>query len=87
MYNLLKSGIFLSIVYEAAESGIECENSVRQKQAEMVRKEEELKTTKEDKENHGYGIKNVGSVVQRYGGETSISINGSMFSISMIIPV
>ncbi len=69
---------FLSII---------CENSIRQKQAEMVRKEEELKTTKEDKENHGYGIKNVESVVQRYGGETSISINGSMFCISIIIPV
>lgn len=66
---------------------ITCENSIREEQAEKVRKEEELTTTKGDKQNHGYGIKNIESVVQKYGGEISISINGSMFRISMIIPV
>ena len=66
---------------------IACENSIREEQAEKIRKEEELKTTKEDKQNHGYGIKNIESVVHRYGGEISISIKESMFCISMIIPV
>ena len=69
---------FLSIV---------CENSIRRQQAELVIKESELKTTKEDKQNHGYGIKNIESAVHKYGGEISISIQGNMFCISMVIPV
>lgn len=69
---------FLSIV---------CENSIRERQAEMVRNGEELKTTKEDRESHGYGMKNMESVVCKYGGEMSIAVHGNLFCISMIIPV
>lgn len=65
---------------------IYCENSVREKQAKMVSRAKELKTTKDDKKNHGYGIKNVQSTVNEYGGEISISIRDELFCVSITIP-
>lgn len=65
---------------------IYCENSVREKQAKMVSRAKELKTTKDDKQNHGYGIKNVQSTVNEYGGEISISIRDELFCVSITIP-
>lgn len=69
---------FLSIV---------CENSIRQSQAEIVMKSKELQTTKKDRFRHGYGLKNIESVVQKYGGEMSISVVDNMFCLSVIIPI
>lgn len=66
---------------------IYCENSIREKQAKMVSNATELKTTKDDKQNHGYGIKNVESAVNKYGGEISISIRDDLFCISITIPL
>lgn len=66
---------------------IYCENSIREKQAKMVSQATELKTTKDDKQNHGYGIKNVESAVNKYGGEISISIRDDLFCISITIPL
>lgn len=65
---------------------IYCENSIREKQAKIVSKATELKTTKDDKQNHGYGIKNVESVANKYGGEIAISIRDDLFCISITIP-
>lgn len=78
---LLKAGKvreFLSIV---------CENSVRDKQAVLIKDAEVLKTTKVDKKNHGYGMENIENAVQRYGGEVSFAINDGMFCLSIIIPI
>lgn len=69
---------FLSIV---------CENSLRDKQAEMIKERESLETTKVDKKNHGYGMKNIESVIQRYGGEVAFGVNDGMFCLSIIIPI
>nr|WP_302168273.1 sensor histidine kinase [uncultured Schaedlerella sp.] len=65
---------------------IYCENSIREKQAKIVSKATELKTTKDDKQNHGYGIKNVESAANKYGGEIAISIRDDLFCISITIP-
>lgn len=69
---------FLSIV---------CENSIRQSQGEIVMKSKELQTTKKDRFRHGYGLKNIESVVQKYGGEMSIAVVDNMFCLSVIIPI
>lgn len=69
---------FLSIV---------CENSMREGQAKRIQVEEELKTTKEDKEYHGYGIKNIEGAVHKYGGEMSIVVRDQMFCLSIMIPL
>lgn len=44
-------------------------------------------TTKEDKRNHGIGIKNIKRVVQEYGGEVSFHVEEGMFAVSIIIPI
>ena len=66
---------------------IVCENSLRDKQAEMIKERESLETTKVDKKNHGYGMKNIESVIQRYGGEVAFGVNDGMFCLSIIIPI
>ena len=47
----------------------------------------ELETTKKDNKNHGYGLKNIESVVQKYGGELIFNVRDGMFCLSVIIPV
>lgn len=69
---------FLSIV---------CENSIRKTQAENIKKFKQLETTKTDRNKHGYGIKNIESVVRKYGGELSIAVVDDMFCLSVIIPI
>ncbi len=69
---------FLSII---------CENSLRESQAEILRGNAIPETSKEDKKNHGFGIKNIISVVQDYGGEVSFNVVDDMFSVSVIIPI
>ena len=46
-----------------------------------------METSKEDKKNHGFGVKNIKSVVKDYGGEVSFSVLDDMFSVSVIIPI
>ncbi|CCZ92129.1 putative uncharacterized protein [Coprococcus eutactus CAG:665] len=44
-----------------------------------------LETTKDDKHNHGYGIKNVENIVNRYDGDISYKIEGSKFIADIMI--
>lgn len=69
---------FLSII---------CENTLRECQAELIKNNTTLETSKEDKKNHGFGVKNIKSVVKDYGGEVSFHVVDGMFSISVIIPI
>ena len=46
-----------------------------------------METSKEDKKNHGFGVKNIKSVVKDYGGEVSFNVLDDMFSVSVIIPI
>lgn len=66
---------------------ITCENSIRENQAQYVIANQDIKTTKSNKNHHGYGIKNINSVVQKYGGAYSIHVREGMFCFSIIIPV
>ena len=69
---------FLSII---------CENSLRESQAEALRGNLVMETSKEDKKNHGFGVKNIKRVVREYGGEVSFNVVDDMFSVSILIPI
>ena len=69
---------FLSII---------CENSLRESQAEALRGNSVMETSKEDKKKHGFGVKNIKRVVREYGGEVSFNVVDDMFSVSILIPI
>ena len=43
-------------------------------------------TTKEDKRNHGYGVKSIRAIVTKYDGELLIGTEGQVFSLQILIP-
>ncbi len=43
-------------------------------------------TTKEDKDNHGYGVKSMRMIVERYRGTMRINTDGQIFSLQILIP-
>lgn len=53
----------------------------------MLHNSFDLKTTKKDKQFHGYGLKNVKNALANYNGEMSIKAEGKEFLISLIIPI
>lgn len=44
-------------------------------------------TTKQNRHIHGYGVKSIQLIVEHYGGEMSVSIQGDVFSLGILIPV
>ena len=44
-------------------------------------------TTKDNPSEHGYGIRSIQSVVQRYDGEFEISIVDHVFTLAIIFPI
>ena len=61
------------------------ENSIRPQQAQYVQRC--LETTKENKAEHGYGIKNIKTVLQKYEGEFSTKVGNKLFHLFIIIPL
>lgn len=47
----------------------------------------EYRTTKEDKELHGYGIKSIRYTAEKYGGSVSITAKDNWFSLRVLIPI
>ena len=45
----------------------------------------EIVTTKQDKANHGYGLKSVERVVEKYGGYSEINTNNNLFKIDILL--
>ncbi len=45
----------------------------------------ELRTTKADKVNHGFGLKNVRKTAAKYGGYTDIESDGSNFTVTVVM--
>lgn len=43
-------------------------------------------TTKEDKRNHGYGVKSIRAIVTKYDGQLLIGTDGQVFSLQILIP-
>lgn len=46
-----------------------------------------MKSSKDDASMHGYGIKNMQRIVNKYDGEFSLRAEGGLFSVSALIPV
>lgn len=44
-------------------------------------------TTKQDKMNHGFGIKSIISIVEKYGGSVKISTENHWFSLMILLPI
>lgn len=44
-------------------------------------------TTKKNKDYHGYGLKSVSLIVEKYGGDLRISADGNIFSLCILVPV
>lgn len=44
-------------------------------------------TTKEDKNYHGYGLKSVCMIIDKYGGDLKVSVDKEIFSLSVLFPV
>lgn len=44
-------------------------------------------TTKSDSENHGFGLKSIRYIVEKYGGRMSVKAQEGEFSLNIIFPV
>lgn len=60
------------------------ENSIREERIESV--SDDMKSTKADKKNHGFGLKNIKNVLKAYDGEYSCRIKNNMFCFYILIP-
>ena len=45
------------------------------------------KTTKTDKDNHGYGVKSIKMIAENYGGDFSIVLKDHIFNMNILLPV
>lgn len=53
----------------------------------LVKKQSKLISTKQDAQNHGYGLQSIEMVVKKYGGEVDINTENGAFVLTLIIPV
>ena len=44
------------------------------------------RTTKEDRDSHGFGLKSIRAVVERYGGTMSVAAEDGIFQLSILVP-
>ena len=44
-------------------------------------------STKNDVQNHGYGIKSIKTIVEKYGGSVKISTENHWFSLMILLPI
>lgn len=45
------------------------------------------RTTKKDKEQHGFGLKSIRLVAEKYGGNLSVALKENIFNLNILIPV
>ncbi len=72
--------IFLSLITMGGRIVISVENPVK---TEVDTKR--IVTAKADKNNHGYGIKSIRTIAQKYDGDAFVSCDGNIFTISINI--
>ncbi|MFA6829726.1 MAG: GHKL domain-containing protein [Bacilli bacterium] len=63
---------------------IHCENYYEGKE---IGSQEEIKTTKGDTVNHGYGMKSIRNIVEKYDGQIDFMIMDDMFHVIITLPV
>ncbi len=72
----------VSIKYKLKALHIRFSNSYS---GEIIKKGNRFITTKKDKRNHGYGIKNIEEVVNKYGGNIDYIIDNGIFTVKILI--
>ncbi|HJB23633.1 ATP-binding protein [Jeotgalibaca ciconiae] len=45
------------------------------------------RTSKRDKENHGYGLKSIQYIAKKYNGNTTINLEDNWFTLSVVFPI
>ncbi|MDE6356411.1 MAG: GHKL domain-containing protein [Clostridia bacterium] len=63
---------------------IRCENTFN---GQLKTRDGELLTTKRERQNHGYGVKSIKTVAEKYGGTVNYAVNDGIFSLGVVIPV
>jgi len=76
--------IRLTIAKKQKFAVIRCENYCEKV---PVIKDNQLKTTKQDKENHGYGTKSLVYVAEKNGGSASFNAQDHWFTVSIFLPL
>ncbi len=51
----------------------------------LKRQNGEIQTTKEDAANHGYGLKSIRAIAEKYGGEMSVRTGGGLFQLNIMM--
>ena len=54
---------------------------------ELLLSGQTLMTTKEDKEHHGYGMKSIALLVEKYGGHHKIETRENFFALDILLPI
>lgn len=44
-------------------------------------------TSKKDKENHGYGLKNIDFIAKKYGGSMTLELEDNWFILCVVFPI
>ena len=57
-----------------------CDHEVRFRGGQPV-------TSKQDRENHGFGVKSISYTAQKYGGSVSFALQNNFFEMKLLIPV
>ncbi len=79
-----KRMIHLSVYSQRAFLIIRCENYCEEN---VVTGKDLPKTTKEGEQAHGYGLKIIRRIAQKYGGEADVSTEGNSFILKILIPI
>lgn len=76
--------IALSVIEHEHFLCIHCDNYF---DGTLQRKGNGYLTTKSDVRNHGYGLKSIGLIVDKYGGKFTVRTEGELFHVNLILPV
>lgn len=76
--------INLEIIHTARNLSIIVQNRTNQS---ILQNNADLKTTKPQKELHGYGLRSVRQIAQKYNGFIDISEQDNIFSVHMLVAI
>lgn len=74
--------IYFSVRYDRGRILVHCENEFR---GERKQQGSSFATTKQDSQNHGYGLQNIRRVVRKYDGELVLSDHNHVFKADIIM--
>ena len=74
--------IYFSVRYDRGRIFVHCKNEF---QGDRKHKGNSFATTKQDSQNHGYGLQNIRRVVKKYDGELVLSDSDHIFKVDIIM--